>query len=109
MGMVTERFSIFLVKLDPTAGAETAKTRPCVVVSPDELNHAVATVIIAPMTTVLRGWPTRIEINFQGKTGEVALDQIRAVDKTRLVKRLGKLNSETAAAVLDGLGELFAP
>jgi mRNA interferase MazF len=109
MDMVIERFSIFLVRLDPTAGAETAKTRPCVVVSPDELNHAVATVIIAPMTTVRRGWPTRVGINFQGKTGEIALDQIRAVDKIRLVKRLGKLDSETANAVLDVLGELFAP
>ena len=107
--MVVERASIFLVKLDPTTGAETAKTRPCVVVSPDELNRAVATVIIAPMTTVRRGWPTRIEITFQGKTGEIALDQIRAVDKARLVKRLGKLNPDTAALVLDTLGELFAP
>jgi mRNA interferase MazF len=107
--MVIERFGIFLVKLDPATGAETAKTRPCVVVSPNELNRAVATVIIAPMTTVRRGWPTRTEINFQGKTGEIALDQIRAVDKSRLGKRLGKLDSKTAAAVLDTLGELFAP
>jgi mRNA interferase MazF len=97
------------VKTTAFTGAETAKTRPCVVVSPDELNRAVATVIIAPMTTVCRGWPTRVEINFQGKTGEIALDQIRAVDKSRLAKRLGKLNSETTNAVLDTLGELFAP
>jgi mRNA interferase MazF len=109
MAMVTERFNIFLVRLDPTTGAETAKTRPCVVVSPDELNRAVSTVIIAPMTTTRRGWPTRVEISFQGKTGEIALDQIRAVDKSRLVKRLGKLDSETTDAVLDTLGELFAP
>ncbi len=107
--MVIERFSIFLVRLDPTTGAETAKTRPCVIVSPDELNRAIATVIIAPMTTVRRGWPTRVEINFQGKAGEIALDQIRTVDKARLVKRLGRLDAETAAVVLDTLGELFAP
>ena len=107
--MVIERFNIFLVRLDPTTGAETAKTRPCVVVSPDELNRAVSTVIIAPMTSVRRGWPTRIETTFQGKTGEIVLDQIRTVDKSRLVKRLGKLNAETADAVLDTLGELFAP
>lgn len=107
--MVVERFNIFLIRLDPTTGAETAKTRPCVVVSPDELNRAVATVIIAPMTTVCRRWPTRVEIEFQGKVGEIALDQIRAVDKSRLVKRLGKLDSETTNAVLDTLGELFAP
>ena len=108
MEMVIERFNIFLVRLDPTTGAETAKTRPCVVVSPNELNHAVSTVIIAPMTTVQRGWPTRVEVTFQNKTGEIALDQIRAVDKSRLVKRLGKLDSETADAVLDTLGEMFA-
>ena len=107
--MVIERFSIFLVKLDPTTGAEAAKTRPCVVVSPNELNRAIATVIIAPMTTTRRGWPTRVGITFQGKTGEIALDQIRAVDKTRLVRRLGRLDAETASAVLDSLGELFAP
>ena len=107
--MVIERFNIFLLRLDPTTGAETAKTRPCVIVSPDELNRAVATVIIAPMTTVRRGWPTRVEINFQNKTGEIALDQIRAVDKSRLVKRLGKLDAATTNAVLDVLGEMFAP
>jgi len=89
--MVIERFNIFLVRLDPTTGAETAKTRPCVIVSPDELNRAIATVIIAPMTTMRRGWPTRVEVTFQNKTGEIALDQIRTVDKSRLVKRLGKL------------------
>lgn len=109
MGMVVERFNIFLVRLDPATGAETAKTRPCVIVSPDELNRAVATVIIAPMTTVRRVWPTRVAITFQNKTGEIALDQIRSVDKSRLVKRLGKLDATTADAVLDTLGELFAP
>jgi len=107
--MVIERFQIFLVQLDPAAGAETAKTRPCVVVSPDELNRAVSTVIIAPITTVCRGWPTRVAVTFQGKTGEIALDQIRAVDKTRLVKRLGKLDSATDDVALDTLGEMFAP
>ena len=107
--MVIERFQIFLVQLDPATGAETAKTRPCLVVSPDELNRAVSTVIIAPMTTVQRGWPTRVAVTFQGKTGEIALDQIRAVDKVRLVKRLGKLDAAIADAVLDTLGEMFAP
>lgn len=107
--MVVERFNIFLVRLDPVAGAETAKTRPCVVVSPNELNRTVATVIIAPMTTVRRGWPTRVDVSFQNKSGEIALDQIRAVDKTRLVKKLGKLDAATGGEVLDTLGELFAP
>ena len=107
--MVIERFNIFLVRLDPTTGAEAAKTRPCVIVSPDELNRAIATVIIAPMTRVRRGWPTRVEVTFQNKTGEIALDQIRTVDKSRLVRRLGKLDAATAEAVLDVLGEMFAP
>ncbi|MFI5379174.1 MAG: type II toxin-antitoxin system PemK/MazF family toxin [Tepidisphaerales bacterium] len=107
--MVTERFAVFLVSLDPTTGAETSKTRPCAVVSPDELNRALATVIVAPMTTVRRGWPTRVPVAFRGKNGEIALDQIRAVDKTRLIKRLGKLDAATASRLLDTLGEMFAP
>ena len=107
--MVIERCQVFLVRLDPATGAETAKTRPCVVVSPNELNRAVSTVIIAPMTTVRRGWPTRIEVSFQGKTGEIAVDQIRTVDKSRLVRRLGRLDADTANTVPDTLGELFAP
>lgn len=109
MDLVMERFSVFLVRLDPATGAETAKTRPCAIDSPNEVNRALDTVIIAPMTTIRRGWPTRVQVNFQGKTGEIALDQIRAVDKTRLVKRLGKLESVTATAILDTLGEMFAP
>jgi mRNA interferase MazF len=105
--MVIERFSVYLVRLDPTIGVETGKTRPCVVVSPNELNRAVNTV--TPMTTVRRGWPSRIAVLFQRKSGEIALDQIRAIDKTRLVKKLGKLDDITAEATLDCLGEIFAP
>lgn len=107
--MVMKRFDIYLVNLDPVLGAETSKTPPCLIVSPDEANTALHTVIIAPMTTVRRRWPTRVGVNFQGKVGEVALDQIRAVDKTRLVKRLGKLDSRTTDVVLDTLAEMFAP
>jgi len=107
--MVMERFGIHLVTLDPAIGAETAKTRPCVILSPNELNRAVATIIIAPMTTVRRGWPTRVPVEFQGKRGEIALDQLRAVDKSRLVKRLGRLDDETAQEALQALNELFAP
>ena len=106
--MVMKRFDICLVNLDPVMGAETAKTRPCLIVSPDEANVALQTVIIAPMTTVRRRWPTRVGVSFQGKIGEIALDQIRAVDKIRLVKRLGKLDSRTADVVLDTLAEMFA-
>lgn len=79
--MVIRRFAVHLIRLDPAVGAETAKTRPCLVVSPNEMNDALSTVIIAPMTTVRRGWPTRLAVTFQGKAGEVALDQIRTVDK----------------------------
>jgi len=107
--MVMKRFDIYLINLDPVVGAETAKTRPCLIVSPDEANTALHTVIIAPMTTVRRRWPTRVGVSFQGKVGEVALDQIRAVDKARLIKRLGKLDSRTADVVLDTLAEMFAP
>ena len=106
--MVTERFSVHLVRLDPGTGAETAKTRPCVIVSPDELNKALQTVIIAPMTTVQRGWPTRVPLKFQGKEGEIAVDQLRAVDKARLVRRLGKIDAAAQQNVIDVLGEMFA-
>lgn len=108
MEVVIRRFGVFLVTLDPAVGAETAKTRPCVVISPDEANDALSTVIIAPMTTVRRRWPTRPAVDFQGKSGEIALDQMRAVDKSRLVRRLGKLDYETAHAVFDTLAEMFA-
>jgi mRNA interferase MazF len=100
---------VFLVDIDPVAGAETAKTRPCVIISPDEMNRALKTVIIAPLTTVLRGWPTRIPVSFRQKSGEVALDQIRAVDKVRLVKFLGKLSAKSARESLEVLGEMFSP
>lgn len=106
--MVVDRFAVFLVSLDPVVGAETAKTRPCVVISPDDMNEALATVIIAPMTTVRRHWPTRPEVTFQGKTGEIALDQLRTVDKVRLVKRLGPIDQATATVVMETLSEIFA-
>ena len=108
MGLV-KRFDVYLVNLDPVVDGKAQTARPCVIVSPDDVNDALATVIIAPMTTVRRRWPTRPAVTFQGKTGEIALDQIRAVDKTRLVKRLGRIDLATATAVLDTLGELFAP
>jgi len=102
------RFGVYLVALDPTLGSEIKKTRPCVIVSPDEMNRRLATVIIAPMTTRTRGYPTRVAVSFKGKSGEIALDQIRAIDKTRLVKRLGALGPETAQQVANVLVELFA-
>lgn len=101
------RFGVYLVPLDPTQGAEIKKTRPCVVVSPDEINRNIRTVIIAPMTTVVRPYPTRVPIRFRNKNGQVVLDQIRAVDKARLVKRLGTVPAETARAIADVLAEMF--
>lgn len=104
-----QRFEVYLVTLDPTVGSEIQKTRPCVVISPDEMNRSVRTVIVAPMTTRGRRYPTRVGCSFQGKEGQVVLDQIRTVDKERLVKRLGRLDAPTQTAVLLVLGELFAP
>ena len=102
------RFEVWLVSLDPTRGSEIRKTRPCVVVSPDELNRNIATVIVAPMTTATRSYPTRVRLRFEGKNGEVVLDQIRSVDRTRLLRRLGSLPSATSRRVCDALGEMFA-
>ena len=109
MGMVVSRFEVYLVRLDPTEGREIRKTRPCVVVSPDEMNRHIDTVIIAPMTTKGRSYPTRIPVQFQRKTGQIVLDQVRTVDKTRLVRRLGKIDNATAQQVLTVLAEMFAP
>ena len=102
------RFQVWLVILDPTRGSEIRKTRPCLVISPDEMNEHIRTVIIAPMTTAGRQYPSRVGLHFGGKDGQVALDQIRAVDKTRLVKHLGNIESETADAVCATLTEMFA-
>jgi mRNA interferase MazF len=106
--MVIKRFEVYLVNLDPTTGSEIQKTRPCLVISPDEMNFHIATVIIAPMTTKVREYPTRIPCHFQDKDGEIVLDQIRTVDKERLVKNLGKIDLVTGKKVLAALKELFA-
>ncbi len=106
--MVVRRFEIYLVNLDPTIGSEIQKTRPCLVVSPDEMNLYIATVIVAPMTTRGRDYPSRVEVRFQGKDGQIVLDQIRTVDKIRLVKRFGKISEATQKKVLAVLSEMFA-
>jgi mRNA interferase MazF len=106
--MVARRFDVFLVNLDPTIGSEIQKTRPCLVISPNEMNRHIATVIVAPMTTKGQGYPTRVTCKFQGKNGQVVLDQIRAVDKKRLVRKLGRLAKSTQEIVLDRLAEMFA-
>ena len=105
--MEVKRLDVHLVRLDPTQGSEMQKTRPCVVVSPDEMNRHIATVIIAPMTTRGRPYPSRVSVRFQGTSGQVVLDQIQSVDKLRLVKRLGSLSGATGASVLAVLREMF--
>jgi len=107
--MEVGRFEVYLVNLDPTIGSEIQKTRPCVVVSPDEMNRYIRTVIVAPMSTRGRSYPTRIDCQFQKMSGQVILDQIRTVDKRRLVRRLGNLDRRTAVKLIDVLGEMFAP
>ncbi|BAZ30129.1 transcriptional modulator of MazE/toxin MazF [Cylindrospermum sp. NIES-4074] len=108
MAMVVNRFDVFLVNLDPTIGSEIQKTRPCVVISPNEMNHHIATVIVAPMTTKGQTYPTRVTCQFQGQDGQIVLDQIRTVDKTRLVKFLGQITEDEQKTVLDILAEMFA-
>ena len=102
------RGDVHLVRLDPALGSEIRKTRPCVVISPDELNQHLRTVIVAPMTTGGHAYPWRLACRFQNRSGFVALDQIRTVDSERLVKRLGRLSSGTTTEVLDTLQEMFA-
>ena len=99
--MAINRFEVYLVNLDPTAGSEIQKTRPCLVVSPDEINHTIRTVIVALMTTKRQPYPMRVSCRFQGKNGQVVLDQIRAVDRSRLVTKLGRVAGTTATTVLD--------
>lgn len=109
MAVVASRFEVYLVRLDPTEGREIRKTRPCLVISPDEMNRHIGTVIVAPMTTKGRGYPTRVPIRSQRKVGQIVLDQIRTVDKNRLMKRLGKIDEVVAHKVLAILSEMFAP
>jgi len=107
--MAISRFDVYVVRLDPTVGSEVRKTRPCLVVSPDEMNHNICTAIVAPMTTKGRQSPTRVPCRFKGKRGLIVLDQIRTVDQSRLTRKLGRIDAKTAAAVLDLLREMVEP
>ena len=107
--MVARRFDVHLVNLDPTVGREIRKTRPCVVIAPDELNRHIRTVIVAQMTTKQRTYPTRVACRFKGKGVQIVLDQIRTVDSKCLVRRLGQLPKRAREDVLSVLAELFAP
>ncbi len=106
--MVVKRFEVYLVNLDPIIGSEIKKTRPCLIISPDEMNRYIATVIVAPMTTKGKVYPTRVKYKFEEKTGQAALDQLRTVAKRRLVKRLGWIEKKTQQEVLTKLVEMFA-
>ncbi len=107
MGIKT--FDVHLVNLDPTVGVEIKKARPCVIISPDEMNRVLGSVIIAPMTTTLRGYPSRVELRFQNKFCEVCLDQVRAVDAARLSKeKLGRLKADEVEMVKEAIGQTFA-
>ncbi len=103
----TYRFDVFLVSLDPSQGSEIKKTRPCMVISPDEMNQHIKTLIVAPMTSKVRSYPTRVLITFDGREGNIVLDQIRTIDKSRLIKKLGTLDTKTASVVLETLGKMF--
>ncbi len=103
------RFEVYLCALDPTVGREIRKTRPCLIVSPDEMNHHIRTAIVAPMTTKGRSYPTRVPCRFGGKSGQVVLDQIRTVDQSGLIRKLGRIDSRTSRIVSDILQEMFAP
>ena len=107
--MVIKRFDVYLVSLDPIVGSEIRKARPCLVISPDELNRYIGTVIAAPMTTKGRDYPTRVPCTFKGKDGQVVLDQIRTIDKSRLVQKLGRIEKRKQEEVLTILAEMFAP
>ena len=108
MAVVAKRFDVYLINLDPTAGSEIRKTRPCLIISPDEMNRHIKTVIVAPMTTAGRKYPTRVSCAFQRKKGQIVLDQIRTIDKSRLVKKLGSIDGETQLEVISVLQKLFS-
>ena len=108
MAMVVKRFDVYLVNLDPTLGSEIQKTRPCLVISPDEMNRNIRTVIIAPMTSAQKDYPTRVSCTFRKKQGQIVLDQVRTIDKGRLIKKLGAIDSRAQLDVISILQRLFA-
>ena len=108
MAVVVKRFDVYLVGLDPTVGSEIQKTRPCLVISPDEMNQHIRTVIIAPMTSTSKDYPTRVSCIFRKKRGHIVLDQIRTIDKALLIKRLGTIDSKAQLDVVSVLQRMFA-
>ena len=108
MAVVVNRFDVFLINLDPTIGSEIQKTRPCLIISPDEMNRHIRTVIVAPMTTAGKDYPTRVPCKFQRKKGQIVLDQIRTIDKSRLIKKIGTIDPQVQAEVISTLQSMFA-
>ncbi len=108
MAVVVKRFDVYLINLDPTVGSEIQKTRPCVIISPDEMNRHIRTVIVAPMTSANKDYPTRVSCQFRKKQGQIVLDQIRTLDKSRLMKRLGMIDSKTQSELIAILQRMFA-
>ena len=108
MAMVVNRFDVYLINFDPTIGSEIQKTRPCLIISPDEMNRHIRTVIVAPMTTAGKDYPTRVTCKFKKKKGQIVLDQIRTIDKTRLIKKVGTIDPEIQLEVISVLQRLFA-
>lgn len=107
--MAVSRFEVYQVTLDPTVGSEIRKSRPCLVVSPNEMNHHIRTVIVAPMTTKGQPYPSRVAVEFRGKQAQIVLDQLRTVDVARLARKLGDVDEPTSLEVLAVLAEMFAP
>ena len=108
MAVVVQRFDVFLINLDPTVGSEIKKARSCLILSPDEMNRHIRTVNVAPMTTAGKDYPTRVPCQFQEKDGQIVLDQIRTIDKSRLIKKLGAISPQTQIEVISVLQRLFA-
>ncbi len=108
MAMVVKRFDVYLVNLDPTVGSEIQKTRPCLVISPDEMNRNIRTAIIAPMTSAKKDYPTRVSCTFRKKQGQIVIDQVRTIDKVRLIKKLGTIDPKAQLEVISILQRLFA-
>lgn len=108
MALVIKRFDVFLINLDPTLESQIKKTRPCLIISPDEMNRHIRTVIVAPMTTAGKAYPTRVFCEFQGRRGQIVLDQIRTIDKSRLIKKAGTIDPQIQAEVISTLQSMFA-
>jgi mRNA interferase MazF len=108
MAVVVNRFDVYLINLDPTVGSEIKKARPCLIISPEEMNRHIRTVIVAPMTTAGKEYPTRISCTFKKKKGQIVTDQIRTIDKSRLIKRLGTIDPNTQLEVIAVLQRLFS-